>query len=763
MTGLVKRAALGAALGLFVIVPARAAGGSDRAAALDYLGRGKAAFRVGDFAAATQDWTRTIRICRALGDSDTEAEALTRRGEAFRVAGHYKEATVDLEAALKAAELSGDDGLLAAASGALGNLAFILRRSAAAEPLLRRSHALATRLGDAGILAASANDLGNLYAATGRAAAAQGAYREAIAAAGKADDIALAATAASNLARLLVQDGDAAQAPGLLSRAVEALSRLAPSQQQASGLIAAAAVVFERAGAPDPAMAAIVEQALERAEASAETLHSPMLLSLAVGSRGHLDERQGRIEEAEKLTERALLAAQQAWAPQLSSRWEWQQGRLLRQQGHNDAALRSYRRAVEELQSVRQDIPVEYRGGHSSYRRSYGALYLQFSDLLLRKAAADPTNAAPLLKEARNSVELLKEGELQDYFRDACVTSFEAKTRPIDTLAPGTAVLYPVVLPDRLELLVSLGSEQRRFSVPVDQAVLRQKVERFRRLLEKRQTNEYLPLASELYDRLIRPLDPLLAAHHVDTLVVVPDSVLRLIPFAALYDGSHFLVERYATAIAPSLRLVDPKPLSLAARRALIAGISERMRTFPGLPYVRRELAEVHGIEGGQMLLNNTFSRERFQSELQAHAFDLVHIASHGEFGDDPGRTFVMAFDGPLTMDDLERDIKFGEYRAEPLELLTLSACETAAGDDRAALGLAGIALKSGARSALATLWFINDRASSDLVVAFYRALQRPRESRAKALQAAQRAMLRDPVFSHPAYWAPFLLVGDWL
>ena len=114
-------------------------------------------------------------------------------------------------------------------------------------------------------------------------------------------------------------------------------------------------------------------------------------------------------------------------------------------------------------------------------------------------------------------------------------------------------------------------------------------------------------------------------------------------------------------------------------------------------------------------------------------------------------------------MDDLESDIKFAQYRDRALELLTLSACQTAVGDDRAALGLAGLALKAGARSALATLWFINDQASGTLVENFYRALADPHLSKAEALQVAQLAMLDDPLLGHPAYWAPFLLIGNWL
>jgi CHAT domain-containing protein len=143
--------------------------------------------------------------------------------------------------------------------------------------------------------------------------------------------------------------------------------------------------------------------------------------------------------------------------------------------------------------------------------------------------------------------------------------------------------------------------------------------------------------------------------------------------------------------------------------------------------------------------------------------YNIVHIASHGEFGSDPSKTFVLAFDGRLTMDDLEQTIKFGQLRESALELLTLDACQTASGDDRAALGLAGVALKSGARSALATLWFISDQASGELAVRFYEAMKSGSVSKARALQIAQTQLIADPRFDHPAYWAPFLLIGNWL
>ena len=152
-----------------------------------------------------------------------------------------------------------------------------------------------------------------------------------------------------------------------------------------------------------------------------------------------------------------------------------------------------------------------------------------------------------------------------------------------------------------------------------------------------------------------------------------------------------------------------------------------------------------------------------FAKEMRAAPYSVVHIASHGHFDRDPKRSFLLSYDGRLTMDELERLMKQTRYRDDAVELLTLSACRTAAGDDRAALGLAGVAVKAGARSAVATLWYVNDEASSRLVTEFYQTLRTSPTSKAIALQAAQRKTLADPRYRHPGYWSPFLLIGNWL
>jgi CHAT domain-containing protein len=164
------------------------------------------------------------------------------------------------------------------------------------------------------------------------------------------------------------------------------------------------------------------------------------------------------------------------------------------------------------------------------------------------------------------------------------------------------------------------------------------------------------------------------------------------------------------------------------------------------------------------VLLDAEFGAEAFAAAVAERPFGIVHIASHGEFTADVSESFLLAWDQKLSMDRLAEIVSTTRFRSEqPLELLALSACETAAGDDRAALGLAGVALRAGARSALASLWAVNDEASAELVSAFYAGLESPGVSRAEALRRAQVQILADPRMRHAFYWSPFLMISNWM
>jgi CHAT domain-containing protein len=427
--------------------------------------------------------------------------------------------------------------------------------------------------------------------------------------------------------------------------------------------------------------------------------------------------------------------------------------------------LESYRAAVEVLDGIRFEMARGYGTGEGSFREAVGPVFFEYVDLLLSSAPPPAELAAhqARLLQARETVERLKAAALRDYFRDECVDAVQSKVESLDQVSRTAVVVYPILLEDRLELLLSLPGGMRRATAPVGAEELTREVRRLRALLEKRTTLEYLPHARRLYDWVVRPLEPDLAGRGIDTLVFVPDGPLRTIPMAALHDGERFLVDRYALAITPGLSLTDPHPLDRESLQLFLSGLSEGVQGFPPLEHVPAELSAIQGLYGGDLLLNQDFRLKRIEGTLAEREFNVVHIASHGQFSEDVAQSFLLTYDDRLTMDRLADYVGLFRFRETPIELLTLSACETAAGDDRAALGLAGVAIKAGARSALGTLWSVNDASAARLVTEFYRQIQAGAPSKAAALQRAQQQLREDPDYAHPFYWSPFLLISNWL
>ena len=504
-----------------------------------------------------------------------------------------------------------------------------------------------------------------------------------------------------------------------------------------------------------------------------QQMNDSRMVSYGWGYLGRLYEAEGQDQQALELTRRAIQAARDGNAPDALYQWEWQTGRLLNEMGKTEDALLAYRRAMYTLQPIRREVTVGFQGRPESFRHSVGPLFFEYVDLLLKQADVTPETLKQerILVQARSTVEQFKTAELQDYFRDDCVDAARSKKATVDEiveeLSKTTAIVYPIMLPDRLELLVShqTGTLRglKRETVRVSSQRLAQEVRTFRRLLEKRTSREYLPHARQLYKWLIEPLKPHLTASQVDTMVFVPDGALRTIPMAALHDGEEFLIKKYAVAVTPGVILTDPQPLNRAQLKFLSVGLTEPVDGFASLPNVATEVKTIQELYGGKILLNKQFRVAALEKEMKAEQPTIVHIASHAKFEGNAEETFLLTFDGKLNMKRLKAMVGLYQYRETPLDLITLSACETAQGDDRAALGLAGVAIKAGARSALATLWFINDKATSDLVTDFYRQLQNPTVSKAVALQLAQKNLLQHPIHKHPGYWSPFLLINNWL
>jgi CHAT domain-containing protein/predicted negative regulator of RcsB-dependent stress response len=731
--------------------------------------QGMEAFARGAFEDAVSSWSRAASAYEQEGKPAGRITALVHLAQAQSALGQYRQAVGSLGIALELAEQLGDLRRIASIVASLGNAHVVLGPPETAEMYLDRALAVARQLGDSTLTAVIQNNRGNFLMTQKKNVEAIAAYKESAVLAKQQGQRLLRARALTNAAVASRRTGVAQESMDLLDAASDELRGLGATHETAFALVNVGLAYRDlrpALAASSDALLLRAARALTEAAAQADKISDRRTTSYAWGYLGGLYETEQRGAEALELTRRAILAAQQVNAPESLYRWQWQTGRLLKKLGAVDNAIASYRRAVQTLQSIRQELSVRYASEEASYRETVGPVYFELVDLLLQRAATSQSHdqIASYLTEARETIELFKVAELRDYFRDDCVDTALSKVTKLDVVSQTAVVVYPILLPDRTELLVSLPSGLKRVSVPIGIDRLTREVRQFRRRLEKRTTREYLPHAQQLYDWLIRPLEADFKAAGVDTLVFVPDGPLRTIPMAALHDGKQFLIAKYAMAITPGLNLTDPRPIKREGAKILVVGVTESVQGFSPLPYVKAEIEALHDVyKTTTTLVDREFVVSKFEETLKREQFTIVHIASHGEFSSESGKTFLLAFDGKLTMDRLDQNIGLFKFRDDPLELLTLSACDTAEGDDRAALGLAGVAIKAGARSAVATLWEINDVAAAGLVADFYRGLQDPSISRATALQRAQVKLLSDPRYEHPGFWAPFLLINNWL
>jgi len=758
--------------------------GQDQSSSLTEAAR---ALARSDYAAATRHYQALLNEEADDPDSARALTAMIGLGRVYQATGQYDPAIMMLESSVARADRLGLTVEAIRARQALGSALTFSR--GLARPMLDRpadidraraylleALTLAEAEEDADLRAAVHDSLATLDAAQARTQspqARQSIYERALEHHRKS--IALSVTPAQR-ARMQANaavTAEVAEQTDSARRWIDAV--LETSDPHVDVLVTAGHVALRLGDEPDRQRAM---QAGSQAIEAARSLHDDRGQSYALGLLAELYEQADQLDDALTLSRKALFHAQQTRRDQLIYRSQWQSGRLLRRLGRTNDALATYLRAAETLGRIRSEITAG--GGNllalRSLRQTIGPLYYELADLQLT-AAEGQTD----LRAARQSIEQFKTAELDEYFNDDCLAMFRQGQTQVDQADPSAAIVYIIPLPDRIETLLSLpdGRFERFTNRQLDATGLEQLVRTFRAQLQDPLTERYILPAKKLYDGLIEPIQPMLKSHGVATLVFVPDGSLRLIPMSALYDGERFLVERYAIAVTPGLTLMSARRLQHGPAEVLVCGMSQASGSFAALPFVQNEIQQVTDLFKTRqlqphVLLNDQFSVERFNQTLQRNAPKIVHIASHGQFESDPSQTYLLTGDTDsrqrLSLNTLEQIVRPMQFQDQPVELLTLSACQTAMGDDRAALGLAGVALKAGARSAVASLWLVNDESAATVMHNFYDALLEPvntsknadYRSKAQALQTAQRRQLDHPVFGHPYYWSPFMVIGNW-
>lgn len=537
--------------------------------------------------------------------------------------------------------------------------------------------------------------------------------------------------------------------------------------------------------------------------------------------KGRLYELDERHREALALTTQALKLAKQISADDLIIFSEWQSGRLYDKLSLQKESIESYRRAVTYLDTTRRDIPIRYQDGKSSFKELMGPLYRELSELLLKSAMIQQGDGRQsLLRETQLTLEKLKQTEFEDFFLDRCLIN-NKNLFASSHVERETAILYPVQLNNQFVWLIAIKDKLHQISIAQDKDSINRYIRQYTSDLRRGIQNS---INRYLYQILISPIEPLLQENNIETLIYLPDGSLRLLPLGVLSNGQQYLIEHYAIATLTGLNLINRSLDSTASGKGLLVGLSqpgtevvkqlpaslleklapatipanpsnhhdslvkksrsvskafntssfrlpdnpadqqkalEAMADALALPGVVSEINQLGENLPNQSLLDSEFTLGNFETEVKDPSYNIVHIASHGFFSSESKDSFIMSYDKLLSLDKLDVLLR-NRQSDKPIDILTLSACQTAEGDDRAPMGLSGAAIKANAQSAIGSLWPISDQAALELMTSFYQHWISDHHSKAKALQLAQLQLLKKPETSNPFYWAPFILVGNW-
>ena len=378
----------------------------------------------------------------------------------------------------------------------------------------------------------------------------------------------------------------------------------------------------------------------------------------------------------------------------------------------------------------------------------------------------------------------------------------------LDTTAfNGTKSLQPLNQPENVQQSSSLGKVNRAghnnsdqleiLVVTSDGVPIRKRVpgttrsqvikvaDQFRAdVINPRKQQAYLAPAQKLYKWLIAPIEADLQARGIQNMVFLADSGLRSIPIAALHDGQKFLVEKYSTGLMPSLTLTDTLFKDIKYSQVLAMG-AEKFPEQSALPSVPLELSMITPqLWKGKAFLNDAFTLKNLKSQRYSQPFGIVHLATHAEFElGPPSQSYIQLWDTKLRLNQLKQ---MG-WNDPPVELLVLSACRTALGNEQAEMGFAGLAVQAGVKSAMGSLWYVSDEGTLGLMTSFYTQLKKA-PIKAEALRQAQISMIKGEVsiegnkmhtskedillppelaglgnkkLSHPYYWAAFTMIGN--
>ncbi|MBW4613576.1 MAG: CHAT domain-containing protein [Desmonostoc vinosum HA7617-LM4] len=756
------------------------------AQSLDIQGRLQLAMGQAETALAT--WQQTEKIYQQAENKIGVVRSLINQAQAWRTQGFYRRALEKLNKANEILKSQPDSIEKTVGLRSLGDALQVLGDLDKSQAILKDSLLIAQRLRSPANVGASFFSLGNNARTQQQKADAVKYYQQTQ----EVSPSSLTKVQAQlNLLSLLIEDQKLPAAQAILPSLKSQLDQLPPSRASIYARINLAQSLKKLQSFSNQYTTFSIQYSTTPVRSTAETpagewlpstQDSALLLATAVQqshnlgdkraeayalkSLGNLYEETKQWSQAQALTQQGLLLAQSSNAPDITYTLEWQLGRLLKAQKDYKGAIASYDAAVETLRFLRSDLVTVNQDVQFNFRDSVEPVYRESVELLLQSQGGNPDEKT--LEKARQQIEALQLAELDNFFREACLQGQKvALDQVVDQDNPTAAILYPIILPEELQVIVRIPKQPlRHYSTKIPQAQTDKILTQLRKNLVNPAAIQAIETQSQqVYNWLLKPIESELQTSGVNTLVFVLDGQLRNIPMAVLYDGQKYLVEKYAIALSVGLQLLDPKPLVKQKLRALTAGLTQPPANFPDFAPLNAIKSEFNSIADAGVpttsLLDQQFTKNALESKVSNAAYNVVHLATHGQFSSRAEKTFILANDGPINVKDFDTLLR--SQNQTRVELLFLSACQTAAGDNRAALGLAGAAVRAGARSTLASLWQIDDQSTALFVSTFYRELKNNKITKAEALRLAQLELLKHPNYTAPSFWSAYVLIGNWL
>ena len=758
------------------------------AASLNNLGN--AYNSLGQYQKAIDFFQQSLAIQKQIGDRNGEARSLNNLGEVYRAIGQYQRTIDFYQQSLAIFKQIGDRNSEATSLNNLGNAYNNLGQYEKSIDFYRQSLAIQKQLGDRKGEATSLNNLGNAYNYLRQYQKAIDFYQQSLTITELIGDRNSAATSLGNL-------GGAYSYLGQYQKAIDFLQKSLEIKKQIGDLNGEARSLNNLGGAYNY---------LGQYQKAIDFYQQSLAITKQIG------DRDGEAKSLNNL------------------------GFAFNKLNKSEISILFYKQSVNIYESIRKDIKGLKKEEQHSYIISISSSYRNLADLLLQQGR---------IMEALQVLDLLKVQELQDFFKDVKGNEKTAQgiellneekeywqsfnkqnidlttantpqilqqlrqTAPaqniklaaykdlqtrLQKLGSNSALLYPLILEDRLELVLFVpNAPPISRTVNVKQTELIKVAEQFREDIQKPNSLAVLDPANKLYNWMIEPIANDLKQANIQTIIYAPDGVMRHVPLAALYDGKQWLIERYRINYITALSLTNIDPQTQQTPRILAGAFTDRgglvkigdtSLNFSSLPAALPEVENlVANFPNTTKLVDKDFNRKALESD-KLNQYNIIHFATHAHLvAGSPEDSFVLLNNNEyVTL----RQVK--DWKLPNVGLAVFSACQTALGGKLSSgieiIGFGYQLQQAQARAAIATLWEISDGGTQALMGKFYERMKLTSSS-AEALQQAQidlirsngkstdekRASLRitwqgispqvESQLNHPYYWAPFILIGN--